>query len=110
MSNKIRGFYLLDKNNEITKSLELFADGTYKLKKESFVDNEEKIKYIDEVLEKKESYPKLVLNSNGTYDILLESGKAEIEDKEILKEILDEYFANPNENIETWAVIDSHFQ
>lgn len=51
-------------------------------------------------------YPKLILNQNRTYDILLESGKAEIEDKEILKEILDECFANPNENIETWVVID----
>lgn len=51
MTKKIRGYYLLDKDENITKSLELFDDGTYKLKKDSFDSNEEKIKYIDEVLE-----------------------------------------------------------
>lgn len=50
MSEKIRGFYLVDKNENITKSLELFDDGTYKLGKKDFKDREEKILYIDKVL------------------------------------------------------------
>lgn len=48
--NHLRGFYLLDKNNKITKSLELKTDGTYKLGKKEFKNNEEKIKYIDEAI------------------------------------------------------------
>lgn len=58
--NHLRGFYLLDKNNNVTKLLELKTDGTYKLGKKEFKNNEEKIKYIDEVLD----------NSIGNLDLL----------------------------------------